>query len=63
MIAGPVGISAEDALASGLALVGTEDEIVETCLQRREEYGFTYIVVGEGEIDSFAPIVERLAGQ
>lgn len=63
MMAEPVGISAEDALNSGLALVGTEDEIVETCLQRREEYGFTYIVVGEGEIDSFAPIVERLAGQ
>ena len=56
------GISAQEALDSQMTLVGTVGEIVETCHARREEYGFTYIVVGETEMDSFAPVVAQLAG-
>jgi len=45
-----------------IALVGTVDEIVETLQRRREELGFSYIVIQEAEIDAFAPVVARLTG-
>jgi probable F420-dependent oxidoreductase len=44
------------------AAVGTVDEICEELLRRREEYGFSYITVGDAHLDAFLPIVERLAG-
>ena len=56
------GIEPAEALEIPLALVGTVDQIVEALQKRREEYGFSYVVVHEGEMDAFAPIVERLAG-
>jgi probable F420-dependent oxidoreductase len=45
-----------------MALVGTVDEITETLQRRREELGFSYIVVHEAELDAFAPVVARLTG-
>ena len=45
-----------------MALVGTVGEIIETLQRRREELGFSYIVVHEAEVDAFAPVVARLAG-
>ncbi len=56
------GYPAEEVAESSVALLGTEDEIVETLLRRREELGFSYWVLHEAEIDTFAPIVARLAG-
>lgn len=58
-----LGVSAEEGLESSLALVGTVDEIVDVCHRRREEYGFSYLVVGDAEVDAFAPVVDRLAGE
>ncbi|MHB1986706.1 MAG: TIGR03621 family F420-dependent LLM class oxidoreductase [Acidimicrobiales bacterium] len=57
-----VGFPPEDVAASPLTLFGTEDEIVETLQRRREESGFSYWVLHEAELDSFAPVVARLAG-
>jgi probable F420-dependent oxidoreductase len=57
-----VGFPAEDVAASPIGLFGTEDEIVETLVKRREELGFSYWVLHEAEIDSFANVVSRLAG-
>jgi hypothetical protein len=37
-------------------------EIVADLVARREEFGFSYVIVGGGEIDSFAPVVAKLAG-
>jgi hypothetical protein len=48
--------------ASPFALVGTVNEITETLLRRREELGFSYVVVGPGEVETFAPVVAALAG-
>ena len=48
--------------ASPFALVGTVAEITETLLRRREELGFSYVIVGPGEVVSFAPVVAALAG-
>jgi probable F420-dependent oxidoreductase len=56
------GIDPDEALEIPLALVGTVDQICETLQKRREEYGFSYVVVHDGEMDLFAPVVERLAG-
>ena len=50
-------------LDSPVALVGSVDEIVETLQERRERYGFSYIVVLEPVVEAFAPVVERLAGR
>lgn len=58
-----VDLDPDAALASSLALVGSVEEIIDRCHQRREEWGFSYIVVGGDEIETFAPVVERLAGR
>ncbi len=56
------GMSADDALESGIALLGTVDEICDTLVERRERWGVSYIVIGDDQVDAFAPVVERLAG-
>jgi len=56
------GVSPEEALESGAALVGSETEIVEQLHRRREEWGLSYIVVGDENVDEFAPVVAALAG-
>lgn len=47
---------------SPFALIGSARSIVEDLIARRERYGFSYIVVGPDDIESFAPIVAELAG-
>ena len=39
------------------------DELVERLLARRERWGFSYVIVGPEDVDSFAPVVAELAGQ
>ena len=56
------GVSPEEALESGAALVGTENEIIDQLHRRRETWGLSYVVVGDENIDEFAPIVAKLAG-
>jgi len=43
-------------------LIGTAGAIVETLRKRREELGFSYIVVHEAEMDALAPVIAELAG-
>lgn len=52
----------QDVLGSGAALLGTLDEMADTLMQRREEWGVTYVVVGNDFFEQFAPVVARLAG-
>ncbi|MFO7591221.1 MAG: TIGR03621 family F420-dependent LLM class oxidoreductase [Acidimicrobiia bacterium] len=56
------GISSDDALASGVALVGTVDGCIETLQQRRETWGVSYVVLGQDNFEAFAPVVAALAG-
>lgn len=42
--------------------IGTVDEIVETLQRRREHLGFSYLIVGDAEMESLAPLITRLAG-
>jgi probable F420-dependent oxidoreductase len=48
--------------AAPLALIGTVSEIADTLRRRREELGFSYIVVHEAEFEALAPVVAELAG-
>jgi len=45
------------------ALVGSRAKIVEDLLARRETWGFSYIIVGAEDVDSFAPVVAELNGR
>ena len=56
------GVAPEVAAEIPIVLVGTEDEVCEQLLARRERWGFNYIVIHEPELDTFAPVVHRLAG-
>ena len=55
-------ISADEALGSGIALIGTVDSVCDQLRQRREEWGVSYVVLGEDNFEAFAPVVARLAG-
>ena len=57
------GITAEQALASPHALVGTVDECVAAIEGWRERWGISYISLTGDAAEAMAPIVERLAGQ
>lgn len=56
----------EDLLASPVTLMGAVEKIVEMLQARREQLGFSYIVIwnprDSGQIEQFAPVVARLAG-
>jgi len=56
------GLTPEQIGEVPLALIGTEDEIIDMLQRRREELGFSYVVIHEAEFDAFAPIVAKLAG-
>ena len=62
-LAADLPVTAEEVLDSPAVLLGTVDEIVETLQERRERYGFSYIVVLEPVVEAFAPVVERLTGR
>jgi len=57
------GVSVDDILGSPQILIGTVDEMVERLQQRRQRFGFSYIVVTEPHLDALAPVVARLAGR
>jgi probable F420-dependent oxidoreductase len=56
------GVSAREALQSGVALVGTVDEVCDTLTKRPEDWGVSYVVLGDDTFEAFAPVVARLAG-
>ncbi|MEX2268504.1 MAG: TIGR03621 family F420-dependent LLM class oxidoreductase [Acidimicrobiia bacterium] len=61
-VAGGFGLSAQDALESGVALVGTVEQVIETLHKRRDEWGVSYAVLGDDTFEAFAPVVAALAG-
>jgi probable F420-dependent oxidoreductase len=61
-LAAMLSVTAEQVEESPIALVGTTDQIIETLQQRRERFGFSYVVVHEAEMEAFAPVVAALAG-
>jgi hypothetical protein len=55
-------LPAEDVLSVPLALIGTEGEMADQLQRQRDEFGFSYRTVPSSAMETFAPIVERLAG-
>ena len=45
------------------ALVGPPSKLIEDLLERRERWGFSYIIVGGDDVESFAPVVAELNGR
>jgi probable F420-dependent oxidoreductase len=56
------GVTVDDLLAMPSLLIGTADEIADDLVARRERYGFSYYIVADGSMETFAPLVARLAG-
>ena len=61
-IAGAIGVEPSMIEASPFALVGSTQQLVEDLLARRERWGFSYVIVGAEDIESFAPVVAALSG-
>ncbi len=57
-----VGVEEAMVAESPFALIGSTATIADELVRRREELGFSYIVVGGDDIESFAPVVAQLAG-
>ncbi|HEY5109479.1 MAG TPA: TIGR03621 family F420-dependent LLM class oxidoreductase [Acidimicrobiales bacterium] len=57
-----MGVTQEQVDGSPIALIGTIEQITERLVERRERFGFSYIVVHEAELEAFAPVVAALAG-
>ena len=61
-LAGAMSVAPEQVEGSPIALIGSTDEIAETLRHRREQFGFSYIVVHEAEMEALAPVVATLTG-
>jgi alkanesulfonate monooxygenase SsuD/methylene tetrahydromethanopterin reductase-like flavin-dependent oxidoreductase (luciferase family) len=57
------GISVEQVLEMPSIFIGSVDQIVEDMQLRREQYGFSYYIVSDKDMDAFAPVVAQLAGK
>lgn len=62
-ISGRWGLAPDELLASPHVLLGTPSELVDDLQARREQLGVSYVTVPEPALDSFAPVVARLAGR
>jgi probable F420-dependent oxidoreductase len=57
-----LGFGGETALDLPIVLIGTVDELCERLIERRERWGFSNVVVPGEAMETFAPVVARLAG-
>ncbi|MHB1584730.1 MAG: TIGR03621 family F420-dependent LLM class oxidoreductase [Acidimicrobiales bacterium] len=57
-----LGFPGEDNLERPVLLIGTVEEMCERLIERRERWGFSNVVVPDEAIETFAPVVSRLAG-
>jgi probable F420-dependent oxidoreductase len=56
------GVTAQTALETPIAIVGTVEQMVDDLEARRERWQMSYIVVDDTVAEEFAPVVARLAG-
>jgi hypothetical protein len=58
-----MNLTADELLASPVVAVGSLDEVCGKLLETREMFGFSHFAGPVGvNIDSLAPVIERLAG-
>jgi hypothetical protein len=58
-----IGVEPQMIAETPFALMGPPEKLVEDLLARRERWGFSYVIVGGEDVDSFAPVVAALAGK
>jgi probable F420-dependent oxidoreductase len=56
-----LGISAQEALDSPHALVGSVGQIVDEVQRWRDRWGFTYVSINAEQMEDFAPVLEAIA--
>ncbi len=61
-IAPGFGMSPAEVLASPHALIGSIDQIADALRERRDRFGFSYIVFSGDGFEALAPVVKQLAG-
>ena len=62
-IASMLGVEPQMVEQSPFALVGPTSKIIDDLLERRERWGFSYVIVGAEDVESFAPVVAALNGK
>lgn len=62
-IAGFVQVDPSMVAESPFALVGSPAQLVDDLFGRRDRWGFSYVIVGADDIESFAPVVAELTGR
>jgi probable F420-dependent oxidoreductase len=61
-LAAGLGAEATDVIEMPHFLIGTVDEVVDQLTERRARYGISFVIVPGDVVESFAPVVQRLAG-
>ncbi len=62
-VAAGIEADSRDVLEMPHFLIGTVDEIADQLEQRREQYGFSNVVLPGATAEQLHPVVERLAGR
>ena len=62
-VARMIGVDPRMVTETPFALIGSPAKVVEDLLERRERWGFSYIIVGAEDVDTFAPVVAALNGK
>ena len=62
-LAAPFGVSAELALETPFAFVGTVQQMIDDVFARRDRWSMTYHVVPINSMETFAPVVAATAGK
>jgi probable F420-dependent oxidoreductase len=58
-----LGLTQAEMLRHPHGLFGSVDAVCEELERRRAQYGISYVTVGDGALEPFAPVVARLAGK
>ncbi len=61
-VAGAIQIDPAEVAATPFALVGNPAQLAEDLVARRQRWGFSYVIVGQEDVEAFAPVVAALAG-
>lgn len=62
-VARAYGLTEEGVRSSPCLLVGTAAEVTELLLERRERWGFSFVTVPAAALETFAPVVDKLAAR
>jgi len=62
-LAKAMGVETKMMAETPFALMGPPAKLIDDLLARRERWGFSYIIVGGEDVDSFAPVVAALHGK